>query len=58
MDNLLKPVKDSLKKIIMVDDAQIVEVRARKIRYDRGLVVVRVDEIMAERNWQSTRLDS
>ena len=59
VDNLLKPVKDSLKKIIMADDSQVVDVRARKIRYERGLVAVRVDEITADRSWEanSNRLD-
>jgi Holliday junction resolvase RusA-like endonuclease len=51
LDNLLKPVKDALKKIAMNDDAQIVEVRARKIRYHTGLIVARLDEVMPNRLW-------
>lgn len=50
VDNLLKPVKDALKKIIMDDDSQVVDVRARKIRYKTALIVVRVDEVMPDRS--------
>lgn len=58
VDNLLKPVKDSLSGIIMNDDSQVVEVRARKIRYKCGMIAVRVDEVVPNRKWKgSTQLD-
>ena len=52
LDNLLKPVKDALKKIVMVDDSQVVDVRARKIRYvEGGIIALRIDEISVNRSW-------
>jgi len=44
IDNLLKPVKDALKQVCMEDDSQVVDVRARKVRFDSPAIIVRVDE--------------
>ena len=49
IDNLSKPIFDSLKKLIYLDDHQVVEVRARKIRYNRGMIAIRFDEIRPNR---------
>ena len=51
LDNLLKPLKDSLKGVVLRDDSQIVEVRTRKIRYVVGMLAVRIDEILPNREW-------
>jgi Holliday junction resolvase RusA-like endonuclease len=45
LDNLLKPVKDSLSDIVFGDDCQVVEVKARKIRYSRPAIGMKIDEI-------------
>jgi Holliday junction resolvase RusA-like endonuclease len=50
VDNLLKPCKDSLKNLVYLDDHQVVEVRARKIRWHHGFIAIRVDEVMPNRS--------
>ena len=49
LDNLWKPVADTLQKVCISDDCRIIESRARKIRYSTGCVAVRLDEVQASR---------
>ena len=49
IDNLQKPLLDSLQKFCLADDAQVVEVKARKIRTSEPCIVVRIDEIRPAR---------
>ena len=45
IDNLTKPLCDALQSVALADDAQIVELRARKIRSDVPCIAVRIDTI-------------
>jgi len=49
LDNLLKPVKDSLNGVCFHDDSQVVDVRARKIRFKVGCIAIQVDEVRPRR---------
>jgi len=46
VDNLFKPLADSLQGICFDDDGQVVEVRARKIRSDEQGIAVRLDTVI------------
>lgn len=46
IDNLQKPLLDSLKKKLFRDDNIIVEVRARKIRYELPCILLKVETIV------------
>ncbi len=53
IDNLLKPLKDAMEKVCYVDDSQIVEIRARKIRSDREGIYVMLDAVKPRRKVSS-----
>ena len=44
-DNLTKPLCDALQSVALHDDAQVVEIRARKIRVDTPCIALRLDQI-------------
>jgi Holliday junction resolvase RusA-like endonuclease len=46
IDNCLKPLFDSMKGLCIEDDNQIVEVKARKIRFRVPCIAVRLDEVV------------
>lgn len=52
LDNLQKPLKDAMAGLIYTNDSQIVEIRCRKIRYHKGMIAVRIDEVMPQRLWK------
>lgn len=45
VDNLFKPLADSLESICFNDDKEIVEIRVKKIRSDHTYIAVRIEEI-------------
>lgn len=49
VDNLTKPVFDSLQGICFENDSEIVELRARKIRSEFMGIAMRLDEVLVNR---------
>jgi Holliday junction resolvase RusA-like endonuclease len=49
VDNLYKPVADSLQEICLKNDSQVVSIRVQKIRSEDVGILVKVEEVMANR---------